>query len=205
MPLGRLNLWQRLFTRGHGEEDTRGDGVSFLVQIARGLSYIHYARVVHLGIKPYNVITFESAECCSCVQIADFGQAMAGPNSKCPARNIKSTLVNSSAYRPLQLFYMVGSEVAASYSFDKWAFGCVVFDVLQQHPRLRSRDDRALRLFEGVNKKSGLMEGIRVRNYRLTKHLEKVVVAVVVRFQPDRLSSHPMSVDCVRAVVDLHA
>ena len=58
---------------------TRGDGVSMLVQVSHGLSYINYARVVHLDIKPENVISFTEVGSPPTLQLADFGQSMKGP------------------------------------------------------------------------------------------------------------------------------
>ena len=200
MPLATSKLWQWLNLR----EITRGDGVAALVQIARGLSYIHHKCVAHMDMKPDNVLTYDTRGCGG-FQVADFGMCMRGPSDAVPGDKIKSNAVNSTIYRPLDLFHNAGCEVPAQYRFDMWAFGCIVFDVCQSHPRLRSSDGRALRLFEGVNMKATIMQAFRVRNYRLTKHMEKDVVVVVVRFQPDRPAVHRMSADLVRIVATLHA
>ena len=95
-------------------------------------------------------------------------------------------LVNTEAYRPLHLFREARREGRVQYSFDCWAFGCVVFDVLQRHPRSRGSDGRLLRLFHHVDMKSDLQAALRLRNYRLAKMLDRDVVVLVVRLQPDR-------------------
>ena len=116
-------------------------------------------------------------------------------------------MVNSSAYRPVHLFHQGGGQVSVQYSFDLWAFGCLLFEVLQQHPRLRSADQRLLRLFGGVKMTMDYMLVLRVRNYRLSKFLEQRVLALVVRCQPDRPMSRTMDrqmrAELVRAVVAL--
>ena len=93
------------------------------------------------------------------------------------------------------------------YSFDVWAFGCVVFDVMQTHPRWRSTDGRAARLFSGVKMRDEYDYIVRVRNYRLAKMLEKDVVALVVRRQPDQrlrvAKVRRMHAELVREVGDL--
>ena len=203
MPLGKGNLWQQL----DGDGDlTRGDGVSILVQIARGLSYVHNAGLVHLDMKPENIIAYESADGCSLVQVADFGQSMTGPkHNRRVGSKIASDMVNTGVYRPLHLFAAAGAQVTVQYSFDVWAFGCIVFDVLLKHPRWRSKDGRAMRLFSGLTMRHAF-ETMRLRNYRLTRFLDAQAVALVVRFQPDRTAQiGPMRAELVRAVMDLMA
>ena len=56
----------------------------------------------------------------------------------------------------------------------------------------------------GVNMMSDIKDALRVRNHRLVRHLDAAVVAVVVRFQPDRPALHRMRAEHVRAVADLH-
>ena len=62
-------------------------------------------------------------------------------------------------------------------------------------------------LLSGIKMSLDYMHVLRLRNYRLAKMLEKKVVAVVLRFQPDRRMSRvgerPMRAELVRAVMDL--
>ena len=78
-------------------------------------------------------------------------------------------------------------EVHVLYGFDTWAFGCIVFDVLQQHPRLRSVEDKVMRLFSCVNMKLDCAQVLSVRNYRLTQKMAGNDIALVLRCQPDRV------------------
>ena len=217
MPLATGNLWQWVDrTSGDWVNHTRGDRASALVQIARGLSYVHHAGIVHLDMKPENVIVFEPPAVAgstkpdgACLfQIADLGVCARGPKGdNTMGSSVASDMVNAVVYRPLHLWYAAGSMVYAKYNFDLWAFGGIVFDVMQRHPRLRSQGGNALRLLSGVPMKQPYMDVLRVRNYRLTKQLEEDQVAVVVRLQPyqsarggDRL----MSAELVRVVMALH-
>ena len=188
MTLADGNLWQWLDT---SSAITRGDGVSSLVQVGRGLTYLHGVGIVHLDLKPENIVATRTSAGCSLFQVADFGQCMHAANGK-----IASDMVNSELYRPLYLFHTACAEVRVRFSFDLWAFGCVIFDVLQAHPRLRSSQGRFLRLFSGVQVKGDFHCALRVRNYRLVNKLAKAVVAAVVRFQPNR----PVSLSSDRAM-----
>ena len=118
-------------------------------------------------------------------------------------------MVNATIYRPLHLFHAAGSEVSVCYSFDLWAFGCIVFDVMQRHPRWRSEDGRVARLFSGARMNGVYDYVLRVRNYRLAKMLEKDVYALVIRCQPDHrlrvASDRSMRADMVREVMGLAA
>ena len=213
MSLADGNLWQWL----QGCVDlTRGRGVSALVQIARGLSFVHSNGIVHLDLKPENIVTRQntvtrhSTQGCCNFQVADFGQCqLAAKGQKSAASMIASDMVNATIYRPLHLFHAAGSEVSVCHSFDVWAFGCIVFDVLQEHPRSRSAVAKVARLFSGVRMNDEYDYVLRVRNYRLVQMLEKEVATLVIRCQPDHrlkaASDRYMRADLVRAVMGLAA
>ena len=212
MPLAAGNLWQLL--EGGCEfwqPLTRGDGVSVLVQVARGLCHVHTAGLVHLDMKPDNVLTdFVSGH--HVARVADFGQSVPGPTAATRhERLVASDTVNSAGYRPLHLLYAGTTRVSVQYSFDVWAFGCVVFDVLQTHPRWRSPEGRALRLFSGTSRSLEYAHILRLRNHRISKMLETQAVALVLRChsvkgqQGTRLSEGRMSGDLIRAIMQLEA
>ena len=178
MPLADGNMWEWL--QGCGAI-TPGQGVSALVQIARGLSFVHCRGIVHLDLKPENIVTRYLGEGCYNFQIADFGQRQL----RAEGLKIAADMVNATVYRPLHLFHAAGSKVSVCYSFDVWAFGCIVFDAMQRHPRRRSANGQVARLFSGVRMSDEYDYVLRVRNYRLVNMLEKDVAALVVRCQPD--------------------
>ena len=202
MPMASGNLWQ--LVQGGSEPLTRGDGVSLLVQVARGLSHVHMAGLVHLDMKPENVLTdFVAGH--HLARVADFGQSVPGPmRGRGAGRLVGSDTVNSQGYRPVHLLYAAGALVSAQYRFDTWAFGCIAFDVLQKHPRWRSAEGQAQRLFSGTSRSLEYLHILRLRNYRLTKMLESQVVALVLRCQGERGAHEgPMRVDLVRAITQL--
>ena len=212
MSLADCNLWEWIEGCAHL---TRDRGVSALVQIARGLSFVHCKGIVHLDLKPENIVarqivTRHSSQGCMNFQIADFGQCqLAAKGQEPPAGKILADLVNATLYRPLHLFHAAGSEVSVCYTFDVWAFGCIVFDVMQGHPRSRSANGKAVRLFSGVCMEDEYDYVLRVRNYRLVQMVEKEVATLVTRCQPDHrlkaASDRYMCADLVRAVMGLAA
>ena len=99
MPRACGNLWH--FAQ-EGKLITRGDRVSLSVQVARGLSHVHAAGVVHLDMKPENLLT----ECVAgrhLAMVADFGQSKLGPRKGQRDVRVACDAVNSSLYRPLHL------------------------------------------------------------------------------------------------------
>ena len=181
MNLAKPNAWQWLEQQ---VDLTRGDGVSMLLQTARGLSHVHSKCIVHLDMKPENIVSWDAGHDGMKFQVADFGHCKRGPKDhKGNAERVAADMVNAAIYRPLHLFYAAGAEVGAHYSFDLWAFGCIVFDVLQKHPRWRSEDGRATRLFSGVRMNVDFITVLHGRDYRLVKHVEKDVLALIVRLQ----------------------
>ena len=205
MFLAESNLWQWLEQR---PEIARDDGLSALLQIARGVSYVHGVGLVHLDLKPENIVITKKLFGSNVFEVADFGQCVQGHvGKKTLADRVASNAVNTAVYRPLHLFHAAGALVSAQFSFDVWALGCIVFDVMQQHPRLRNTQGRVLRLFSGINMAGEYQYVLRARNYRLAKKMPKDSVAVVVRFQPDRAVSsacdRPLRAELVLEVMQM--
>jgi hypothetical protein len=158
-----------------------------LLQVARGLSYIHVARVIHLDVKPENLLVIGSdTAVVPCVRLADFGSCRPGPDSQGKGgEHVRADLVNTAVYRPLQLFQHRGSLVKAQFGFDRWAFGCVIFDVAQGPARFRSRTGKALRLFSGLSLVENKAGVLLARNHRLLKYLAASVIPLVLQCQPE--------------------
>ena len=98
---------------------------------------------------------------------------------------MRADLVNTEVYRPLRLFHSARSLVRAQFGFDRWAFGCVVFDVAQGSIRFRSRSGKALRLFSGLPLSDDMKMVLRARNQRLLRFVSPPVVSVVLQCQPE--------------------
>ena len=159
-----------------------------LVQVCRGLCYLHVSRVLHLDLKPENVLL---SRACSggaqTLRIADFGSSRAGPDTHGKGgEQVQADCVNTEVYRPLHLFHCAGSLVRAHCAFDRWAFGCIVFDVAQGSERFRSRTGKPLRLFSGLPMREDVTMLRRARNQRLQRHMAAQAVPLVLQCQPDR-------------------
>ena len=202
MPLGKTNLWGWVTAT---DAVTPAWKVSVLVQVARGLAYLHHCSIVHLDMKPENNIIHDCGAGPPSVRVSDLGVAMIRRRSAM----VRCDCVNSAPYRPVGLFHTEASEVPVGFCFDLWAFGCVIFDVLQSHPRLRNAKGRCLRLFSGVVMCRMERQVLSTRNSRLVLHLKKEATLLVVSLQPpsrkEACGSRRMIASLVRGVMGLSA
>ena len=184
---GAQNTASRIHGHGTVPLTLRRHTAQVLLQVARGLSYIHVARVIHLDVKPENLLVlWPDTTVAPCVRIADFGSSRPGPDSQGKGgEHVRADLVNTAAYRPLHLFHNRGSLVRAQFGFDRWAFGCVIFDVAQGLARFRSRTGKALRLFSGLILDENMAGLLRARNHRLLRYLAASVIPLVLNCQPE--------------------
>jgi len=192
LPLLAGNLWEFLVkgTRGCGAADPT-DTVqkrSFAIQVLAGLQHVHGHGVVHLDLKPDNVLVQPAVAGYTCC-IADFGIAQAMKDFKGIAADATTTAdaINALEYRPFDLFNLAGrSAVAVHPRHDMWAFGCLVFDVVQNNPRLRERAGAPLRLMSGVCRlrgPTGDKSRWFLRDTRL-RHISEEAAALVRKLQP---------------------
>ena len=124
------------------------------LQVLAGLSHMHRKSVVHLDVKPDNVLVQKSAVAGLICKISDFGNSQHTESAfglhACP--NIPANCVNAIVYRPFTLLEKGSSKVPVLLKYDLWAFGCMVWDLGQEMPRLRDRVvDAPIRLMSGVN------------------------------------------------------
>jgi hypothetical protein len=122
------------------------------------------------------------------VRIGDFGSCRPGPDAQgMGGEHLRADLVNTEVYRPLHLFHSARSLVRAQFGFDRWAFGCVVFDVAQGSIRFqkKKRSGKALRLFSGLPLSDDMKMVLRARNQRLLRFVSPPVVSVVLQCQPE--------------------
>ncbi len=131
---------------------------SLALQVLAGLGHVHGHGVVHLDLKPDNVLVQPAVAGYTCC-LADFGLAQAMTDFKGIAADPTTTAdcINTAEHRPFDLFQLAGrSAVAVHPRHDMWAFGCLVFDVIQRSPRLRDcPSGRPLRLMSGVPRHAG--------------------------------------------------
>ena len=198
MPLFELNLWQWLAAKPPGSS-ANDVSRSVCLQLLRGMAYIHAAHVVHLDLKPENMLLASTRRCANIIRVlgetekqhmhaclADFGQCQTGGTATGQPRSyIQSHFVNSELYRPLQIRNKSSMRVPVRYHFDRWAMGCMVFDMFQVSPPRLSSTGTRLRLFDGISSKLDLPTAWRHRNFVLQKFALPEVIAFIVASQPD--------------------
>ena len=199
LPLADGNLWTWLCQRSAADlnvDGARGTAsgsaqAQLLAQVSRGLCYLHVCRVLHLDLKPENVLlTRRRSAATHTLRIADFGSSRAGQDTHGKGgERVQADIVNTEVYRPLHLFHCAGSLVRAHAAFDRWAFGCIVFDVAQGPERFRSRTGKPLRLFSGLPMREDMAMLRRARNQRLQRYVAERAVPLVLQCQPDKPDS----------------
>ena len=189
LPLASGNLWSWLRrlsfpTSAVAERGLECRRKACLLQIGHGLAHLHGRAVLHLDLKPENVLWDGPAEAPTFC-IADFG------NCRCmveadgiPDEDLTADLVNSAPYRPVELFHMGSSRVPSRCRYDVWAYGCMVFDIAQQHPGLRDADGVMQRLFGQVDMRCNAQRVYSIRNYRIKTYAHLTVQNLILLAQP---------------------
>lgn len=159
---------------------------SCLVQIANGLAHMHGRAVIHLDVKPENVLMRIVGENPLPV-LADFG--MCRCTEACdgiPDEDLRAHFINSTCYRPIELCTCANLLTRARPRHDVWAFGCIMFEtVARSHPCWRRKSgDSLLRLFSGINMRQPAEALYRMRNYRLKEYAGRSMLPVILLSQP---------------------
>ncbi|XP_010541196.1 PREDICTED: mitogen-activated protein kinase homolog MMK2-like [Tarenaya hassleriana] len=96
----------------------------FLYQILRGLKYIHSGNVLHLDLKPKNLLVNEKCD----LKIADFGFARTISGTEFME---DSEVVVTPAYRAPELILGLSEFTAA---IDVWSVGCIFAEMVKRAP-----------------------------------------------------------------------
>jgi serine/threonine protein kinase len=182
LPLASGNLWCWLRglsvpTSAVAEKGLDCQRKACLLQIVHGLAHMHSRAVLHLDLKPENVL-WDGLAKAPTFRIADFG------NCRLSDEDLRADQVNSEPYRPVELFHMGNSRVHALCRYDVWAYGCMVFDIAQVHPGLRDEDGGIQRLFGQVDMKCDAPTVYCIRNYRITTYGHMSVQDLILLAQP---------------------
>jgi serine/threonine protein kinase len=161
------------------EQPVRWAERACIVQVASGLAHMHARSIVHLDMKPENILVEGQR-----FSIADFGvcrttsRADGVPDGVLPANR-----VNSLQYRPLELVEMQSRSVQPSPRWDLWAFGCVAFETTAwMNPSWRQPGPMR-RLFGGLHMKP-VREAEQRRDDRIRRHCPRALAPILFAAMP---------------------
>ena len=151
-----------------------------IIQVASGLAHTHAREIVHMDLKPENVLVQEGPFA-STFLISDFGICRSSnrDGGVIHGGRVKPDEVNSMKYRPLYLCGTI-SEISVHSSMDVWALGCITFEVGSwPNPRWRGSHLHLLRLFSGV-KMDGSSMAWSARDHRVKMFCPRVLRPLVI-------------------------
>ncbi|KAM0673489.1 hypothetical protein GVAV_003182, partial [Gurleya vavrai] len=126
--------------------------INILAQIANGLTKIHSDKIVHMDLKPQNILVTDDG----IVKIADFGSSIIiDDNLKFFYRNEGSV-----EYRSIE---MIGQYAVGCPSFDMWSFVCIIYEVWTNEILFSGFTENLVKSFIDFAFKQG------IRNYLTTK------------------------------------
>jgi cyclin-dependent kinase 14 len=111
----------------------------FLLQLLRGLSYIHIRKILHRDLKPQNLLISQHGE----LKLADFGLARA---KSVPTQSYSNEVVTL-WYRPPDI--LLGST-KYNTQLDMWGVGCIFCEMvsgLPTFPGVKDPRDQLLKIF----------------------------------------------------------
>ncbi|ORD99944.1 Y823 [Hepatospora eriocheir] len=111
------------------------DKYSLILQLIRGVNYMHSNRIIHRDLKPSNILISKTEK----LKITDFGLS----------RYIGvfdheySPEVITLWYRPPELLM---NTTQYSYEVDVWSIGCILYEIITEHPLLpgQSKEEQLL-------------------------------------------------------------
>lgn len=127
-PLMDTDLRKLLKTRKLPREHVR----CFFYQILRGLKYIHSANVIHLDLKPANVLVNANYY----LKICDFGLARVINHEQESTSGLNEYVVTR-WYRAPEI--MLRNQPFISKSVDVWSVGCILAEMLSNKPLFSGR------------------------------------------------------------------
>lgn len=131
----------QLFIRKHKRLE-ESVAKSFLIQLARGLHFLHSKNIIHRDIKPQNLLLSEFSPNAT-IKFADFGFA-----KHLHEASMAQTPCGTPLYMAPEIFEMKEYDAKA----DVWSIGCVLFEMCTGEPPFKGSNHREL--FMNIRSKS---------------------------------------------------
>ena len=152
-----------------------------LIQVANGLAHIHARHIVHMDLKPENVLV-QGGSSAQTFLIADFGICRSNTRDGgiIHGGRVPPDEVNTLEYRPI---YLCGasSEVKIHTTMDVWALGCIMFEVAAwPNPQWRGTRSHMLRFFTDVRMNVSA-SAWSARDHRLKTYCPRVLQLLVLQ------------------------
>ena len=150
-----------------------------LIQVASGLAHVHARGIVHLDVKPENILVqgqhFAIADFGCCRTTGPCDPSVSGiTHGMLPANR-----VNSAQYRPLELFELNCRSVQPSPRSDLWAFSCVAFEATAWMSPIWRRPGHLRRLFDGLDQ-SNRSSAQQWCDDRIKRHSPRVLAPILL-------------------------
>ncbi|XP_033728254.1 probable serine/threonine-protein kinase DDB_G0271682 isoform X2 [Pecten maximus] len=141
-----------LFQMLHMDEDvsfTEDDKLSIIIQISRGLEYLHWKNIAHCDVKSQNVLMI-SNEDGYVAKITDFGLSMMRNNSESTSsRQDQVRNIGTPRYSAPEVLRGELLDQAAMMRADVYSLGLVVFEVISEDEPFDSFNAKQMERYVG--------------------------------------------------------
>ena len=119
-----INLYQYYQEHNISKEDVK----SFSRQIANGLNALHNLNIIHMDLKPENIMVRDKH-----LKIIDLGSSMVLEDDK--DKPLYKSYIQSRYYRSPEVVF----KLPITTKIDVWSFGCIVYELLTRRPLFPAR------------------------------------------------------------------
>ncbi|XP_033728085.1 uncharacterized transmembrane protein DDB_G0289901-like [Pecten maximus] len=141
-----------LFQMLHMDEDislTEDDKLSIIIQISRGLEYLHWNNIAHCDVKSQNVL-MASGEAGYIAKITDFGLSMMRNNSDTSStRQDQVRNIGTPRYSAPEVLRGELLDRAAMMRADVYSLGLVIFEVISEDEPFDSLNAKQIERYVG--------------------------------------------------------
>lgn len=118
--------WSKVFLQGQVKEEALiplKERRDYMLDICDGLVYLHSRGIIHLDLKPGNIIIVDGR-----AKIADFGRSLQGVLSD-HDKSRREINVITEFYRPPELLFEPEKHDQYAFEVDIWSLGCIILEL----------------------------------------------------------------------------